>query len=470
MDHDTVRRPKPRPQRRSSRNTRGTPRIVFSRALAGVCALLLGAPAFASLAPAADSLALRGGTVLNPSGERIENAVVLIVDGMIQAVGPDVEIPYDAKVLDVDGKILFPGMVLAQTSDPLDRANENVPVAPFLDVYDALDPNDVSFEENLRNGITTVHVMQGNETVVAGVGRIVRPFGLMVDEMTVRPATALKMSISPRSGFNRMTQMAELRKAFTDLDEHVKQTAERLYEEGQKKKGEKVLLPPDEAAAKGMESLEVSDLDPRWQTFYRLSKGEVAIFLNCDTAADALRGIEFMTEKGLLEKVTFVLGTETYKVAAQIAATGRPAILSPNLVHRERNPDTGKVVETFVPKVLHDAGIRFALQQGGGAMGEGFLWYQAAMLVREGLGEDVALAAVTQTAADVIGLGDLCGSIAPGKFGNVAVLSGAPLDQQSHVETTVVEGKVVYERSKDRRLKEVLSGEQQTSTDATSGN
>ena len=429
--------------------------LVGATRLAAVLAL---APVLFATADA-QTLAVRGGTVMNPSGESIENATVLIVDGIIQAVGADVEVPYDADVVDATGKVVFPGMILAHTADPLDRANENVPVAPFLDVYDSLDPNDISFEENLRSGITSVHVMQGNDTVIAGVGRLVRPVGMMVEEMTLVPATASKISISPRSGFNRMMQMAELRKAFADHEQHVRQTSERLYAEDQEKKGEEVLLPPDEAAAAGMELLKLSDLDPRWQHFHRLTQGEVPVYLHCASAADVLRGIDFMTEKGLMEKVTFVLGTECVKVADAIAATGRPVILPSNLVHRERDPLTGENEETFVPKVLHDAGIAFALQQGSGLMGESFLWYQAARLVREGLPMNVALGATTQTAADILGMGDKLGSIAPGKFGNLAVLSGPPLDQLTFVETTVVEGRVVYERANDRRLRELLEGE-----------
>ena len=93
-------------------------------------------------------------------------------------------------------------------------------------------------------------------------------------------------------------------------------------------------------------------------------------------------------------------------------------------------------------------------------MGEGFLWYQAARLVREGLSREVALGAITQTPADIIGLGDQLGSIAAGKHGNLVILSGDPLAQSTVVDLVLCEGELIYDRTTDRRLKELLSGEE----------
>jgi imidazolonepropionase-like amidohydrolase len=53
-------------------------------------------------------------------------------------------------------------------------------------------------------------------------------------------------------------------------------------------------------------------------------------------------------------------------------------------------------------------------------------------------------------------LGTRLGSIEKGKDGNLVVLTGDPLDSQSWVETVLIDGKVVYERSKDEKLKRIL--------------
>ena len=60
----------------------------------------------------------------------------------------------------------------------------------------------------------------------------------------------------------------------------------------------------------------------------------------------------------------------------------------------------------------------------------------------------------------MIGLGDHLGSLAVGKAGNLVILSGDPLAQSSVVEHVFIDGKHVYDRSQDRRLEELLSGEE----------
>jgi len=198
---------------------------------AAATALLALAPLATMLVPAGEAgaasaaepparLALTGARIIPVVGEEIASGTVLIEHGRITAVGEDVDVPYDAMEIDLAGKVVFPGMIHPHSPDGLDVANETLPVAPFLDVYDAIDPSRSFFENALRDGITTVHVMQGNNTVIGGVSRAVRPIGLSVDEMTVASDVALKMATSPRGGYGRMRQMAELREAFRGLADY----------------------------------------------------------------------------------------------------------------------------------------------------------------------------------------------------------------------------------------------------------
>ncbi|MBM4016136.1 MAG: hypothetical protein FJ293_14395 [Planctomycetes bacterium] len=427
-----------------------------------VLSSLLAPTLLGALAVAADSAAVRGGTVVNPDGTRIEKGVVVIQDGRISAVGgPDTPIPGDAVVHEAEGRVVFPALVLAHTQIGLDITNENVPVAPFVNVYDAIEPNSAEYEDCLRTGIGTVHVIQGNNTVIGGLSRIIRPLGDMIDAMTVRADAGLKVSISPRSGFNRMTQLAELRRAFAELAAHVDAVAEKRFEEEKKKKDEKVLVLPDEAARQGLALVTIDDLDARWRTLWRVSKGEVPLFVHCDRAMDVMRGIDWLKEMKLLEKTTFVVGSEAFKAVEALKAAGRPLVLSGILVHRETDPVTGEIKETFVPKVFADAGVPFVLQPNGfGFSADGMLWYQAARCVREGVARDVAVKAITQSAADAIGMGGELGSLAAGKWGNVAILSGDPLDQATFVDRMLIEGRLAYERATDRRLKELTTGQE----------
>ena len=60
---------------------------------------------------------------------------------------------------------------------------------------------------------------------------------------------------------------------------------------------------------------------------------------------------------------------------------------------------------------------------------------------------------MTITPAAILGLEDQFGSVEEGKIANLQILTGDPLQATTWVETVLLEGKVVYERSEDPRLK-----------------
>ncbi len=70
--------------------------------------------------------------------------------------------------------------------------------------------------------------------------------------------------------------------------------------------------------------------------------------------------------------------------------------------------------------------------------------------------KDEALEAVTLRPAKLLGIDTLAGSIEPGKDADLVILTGDPLKLTTWVETTLVRGKVVYERAKDRKLRQLL--------------
>ncbi len=85
------------------------------RRLVAVFLFLYTAPAL--LADAPGVYAIVGGTVHPVSGPAIENGVVIIRDGLIEAVGKnDLALPRDATPIDVKGAHIYPGLIDAQTS------------------------------------------------------------------------------------------------------------------------------------------------------------------------------------------------------------------------------------------------------------------------------------------------------------------------------------------------------------------
>jgi len=80
-----------------------------------------------------------------------------------------------------------------------------------------------------------------------------------------------------------------------------------------------------------------------------------------------------------------------------------------------------------------------------------FLPVQAALAVREGLDEQTALLSITKTAAEIVGIADRVGTLAPGMDADVAVFDAHPFDYRAHCVLTLINGKIVH----DRRVSEV---------------
>jgi imidazolonepropionase-like amidohydrolase len=405
-------------------------------------------------------VAIKGARIVAVDGPTLEEGTVLVRGGKIVAVGKDVKVPYDAKAIDGSGKTVFPGMINAHTGRGLDRANESLPVTPFLDVFDSLDPSSYVFEDALRDGVTTLNVMPGNDTVVGGVGRAVYPLGLTVDAMTVRAPTALKISMAGKSGFDRVQQRAALREVFLELEAYLEDVAEKRYEETEKEAGREVKVAPEEARKKGRPLVRVEDLDDKHRNLWLLTQGKLDAFVACPEPRDVSFGVALAKEHGFLARTTFVLGSGCFKAAKELAAAGRPVVLPPGLTHRELDPETGEEVETFVPSAFAAAKVPFAMQTFiSSSFAERYLWYQAARCVREGIDRQTALESITLAPARILGLQDRLGGVTPGRDADLLILSGDPLSAKTQVETVLIGGKVVYEREKDFRLRRLLSGE-----------
>jgi hypothetical protein len=271
--------------------------------------------------------------------------------------------------------------------------------------------------------------------------------------MLVRAEGGVRIVFGARPGYDRAMQMAILRETFAELDRYLDRLSEQLYEEDMKKKQKEVLVPPAEARKLGRELLTPTKIDDMHRNLLRLRQGRLDAFLTCQKAMDVRAAIEFAKKEGLLGRSAFVVGSECFKAAAALKEAGRPVILPvQSMIHVERDRMTLEDVETFVPKVLHEKKIAFALSTSANPL------YDAARLVRNGLPRDVALASVTLNAAKALNLDARLGSLEVGKDGNILVLSGDPLDSMTWVESTYIEGLQVYERAKDKRLRDILKG------------
>jgi len=196
------------------------------------------------------------------------------------------------------------------------------------------------------------------------------------------------------------------------------------------------------------------DSDPRREPMMKLLKGLMSAFVYCPTASDVHRAIELAETYKF--KAKLVLGRDGWKAAAEIGKKGFEVVLDPEMDYWETDEERHDEVRRFAAEPLAKAGVKYAFQTDQFLYGTSYLWYQAATAVRNGLSRAEAIRAVTLSPAEILGLASRIGSIEKGKDGNLVVLTGDPLDAQSWVDLVLIEGKIVYERSKDEKLKRVM--------------
>ncbi len=124
--------------------------------------------------------AIRGATILDGEGGRIERGIVFMSGGKITSVGgPDTPIPADIAVLDGTGKYVTPGIIdihshLGDYPSPqveaLSDGNEATgPVRPEVWAEHSVWPQDPGFSRALVNGgVTALQILPGSANLFGG--------------------------------------------------------------------------------------------------------------------------------------------------------------------------------------------------------------------------------------------------------------------------------------------------------------
>jgi imidazolonepropionase-like amidohydrolase len=140
-------------------------------------------------AASAQDIAIRNATILTITRGKIENGTVLIQNGKITAVGPNVNIPAGVRVVDGTGKYVMPGIIDAHAHTAMDAGlNEGAEsVTPEVKIEVRADA--LSIYRQLAGGTTTLNVLHGSANVIGGQAAIVKlKWGTTPDEMLVDDA------------------------------------------------------------------------------------------------------------------------------------------------------------------------------------------------------------------------------------------------------------------------------------------
>ncbi|MFT7516700.1 MAG: imidazolonepropionase-like amidohydrolase [Myxococcota bacterium] len=440
--------------------------------------LLVSSCFIASAAAQSGSIAVRAGKIMRADGSVIEQGTMVIENGRITAIGDsETEVPFDVVLNEYPMAVIYPGFFEAHSNSGMDRANENVPLAPFLNVKDSIDPVSFYFEDKLRGGTVAIGILPGNNTVVGGRGRVVAPAGMTIEAMTLSDDLGMKIAIGPKSGWSRSSQLAELREAVDKLNLDLREIGETLVYNGEvREDSEKAGVENDEDVADGdrydsaggyirfgedftgKELLSEEDLDDTQRGMVDILNGDERLWIYAPTATDVMHADTWLSSHSLLDNTVFVVTAAAHKAADALAALGRPVVISGDLWHVQTDPITEIKTKTFAPLVMHEAGIAFAISSQEGRMGPDRLAYQAAMCIREGVPREVALRSVTTNPAEFWGMATELGDFVEGADGTFVVFDRDPLHAQSQVLEVYIRGDKVYDHNEDTRLKRLQEG------------
>src|SRR5919112_367888 len=122
-------------------------------------------------AQAERATAYTGATVINATGQTIDDGVLVVRGGKIVAVGTrsSTRVPEGAQVVDVTGKTIMPGIVDSHSHIGGGAgADGSAPIQPDVRVLDGFNVRHTSIQRAQAGGITTVNVMPGSGHLLSG--------------------------------------------------------------------------------------------------------------------------------------------------------------------------------------------------------------------------------------------------------------------------------------------------------------
>jgi imidazolonepropionase-like amidohydrolase len=397
----------------------------------------------------ADVIAIVGGNVQTLTAQgMVKGATVLIRDGRIAAVGPNVEIPADAQRIEARGKVVTPGLFdplsylgiveISLVDETDDASQSGLRYNAAFDVAAAINPRSTLIPINRIEGVTRALVapalarnLQPGQIAspIAGLGAVMHLGG--GDDYLIARGVALFASLDEESaalaGGSRVGALLSLEEALQDADDYrehraaFEQRARRDY---------------------ALPRLDLDALQP-------VLAGERPLVVTAHRASDIEAALRLAAAHEL--RLVIAGGTEAWMVAEQLANAQVPVILDPLQDLPDRFEQLGATLENAAR--LQAAGVTIAFSIGDSHNARN-LKQSAGNAVAYGLPWSAALAAITLNPARIFGLDDRLGTLEPGKDGDVVVWSGDPLEVTTFADQVLIRGRIVPMVSRQTLLRD----------------
>ena len=397
--------------------------------------------------PAAPT-AIRGATILDGEGGKIEHGVVFMSGGKITSVGgPDVAIPTDVVVYDGTGKYVTPGIIdihshlgvyPSPSVDALSDGNEATsPVRPEVWAEHSVWPQDPGFSRALVNGgITSLQILPGSANLFGGRSVVLKNvYARTVQAMKFPGAPyGLKMACgeNPKRVYGSRGQMPQTRMGNMAVNRGT--WAKAVEYKRKLDKGEAVTR------------------DIAMDTLAGVLAGTILVQNHCYRADEMAQMIDLSKEFGY--KITaFHHAVESYKIADLLKANGICSAMWADwygfkMESYDAIPENIALVQNEgACAIVHsdDAnGIQRLNQEAGKALASGR---------RAGINipEEIAWQWLSWNPAKALGIGDRTGSLKVGKMADVVMWNGNPFSVYTRPERVWIDGAMMYDANDPKR-------------------
>jgi imidazolonepropionase-like amidohydrolase len=391
---------------------------------------------------------ITGATVLTGTGDRLDNADVLLVDGKIAKVGMGLGAD-GSDVVDATGKWVTPGVIDVHshlgvypspgTQSHSDGNESTAPVTAEVWAEHSVWPHDPGFTTALAGGVTTMQVLPGSVNLIGGRGVTLKNIpGRNVMDMKFPGAPhGLKMACgeNPKRVYGdrgqapgtRMGNVAGYRAAWIDASEY----------------RDKI-----KAANKGRGEMPKRDL--KLETLMGVLEGEIIVHNHCYRGDEMSVMLEIAREFGY--KVgTFHHAVEAYKVADLLAEADTCAAMWADWwgfkmeAYDGIRENAAIVDRAGACAIIHSdsaIGIQRLNQETAKVMG-------AAARVGMDIPPENAIRWITANPAKSLGVADQTGTLEAGKMADVVVWDGNPFSVYTRPERVYIDGALAFERGND---------------------
>ena len=430
--------------------------------------------------PSSPATLIRGGTVLTGSGTRLDQTDVLIENGRIKAVGPNLSAPAGALVIDATGRWVTPGIIdihshLGVYASPAVNAQEDgneltSPVTPNVWAEHSIWPQDPGFEKALEGGVTTLEILPGSGNLIGGRSVVVKNVHATTYQAMKFPDApyGLKMACgeNPKRVYGSkgqfpstlMGDVAGYRQAFADAQDYRNQWDKYYRERADYEKKKSAVgsdAPKDkDAKDKGGDKKEPTPPVPpkrdlKLETLVGVLKGDIRVQMHCYRSDQMATMLDVADEFGF-KIAAFHHAVESYKIADLLAQRGVCAAMWADWWGFKMEAYDGiqeNIAIVDIPPnscaMLHsdsEDGIQRLNQEAAKAMAKG---------VRAGLTipPERAIRWLTANPAKALGLEDRIGAIEANKNADVVVWSSNPFSVYALADQVFIDGALAFDRT-----------------------